>query len=94
MIPCAFAAMPEKPMHVEETTPDNYACSSLSGVSRAHCLAQAALEDTVLDAVLACAFDAPPEKLEAARKPLKASLHAMALKAARLALHIPALQCP
>jgi hypothetical protein len=40
----------------------------------------------VLDAVLTSAFDATPEKLEIARKPLKASLHAMALKAARQAL--------
>ena len=55
---------------------------------------QAALEDTVLDAVLTCAFDAPAEKLEAARKPLKASLHAMALKAARSVLHMPALKDP
>ena len=55
---------------------------------------QAALEDTVLDAVLTCAFDAPAEKLEAARKPLKASLHAMALKAARSAPHMVALKHP
>lgn len=47
------------------------------------CAAQKVLEDTVLDSVLAAAFDATPERLEAARKPLKASLHAMALKAAR-----------
>jgi len=44
---------------------------------------QKTLEDVVLDSVLTSAFDATPEKLEAARKPLKASLHAMALKAAR-----------
>ena len=53
---------------------------------------QAALEDTVLDAVLTCAFDAPAEKLEAVRKPLKASLHAMALKAARFVPRMSALQ--
>ena len=40
----------------------------------------------MLDAVLTSAFDATPEKLETAREPLKASLHAMALKAARQAL--------
>ena len=44
---------------------------------------QKTLEDVVLDSVLTSAFDATPEKLEAARKPLKASLHAMALKASR-----------
>ncbi|CAL5224171.1 g6811 [Coccomyxa viridis] len=44
---------------------------------------QKALEDVVLDAVLTSAFDATPEKLEEVRKPVKASLHAMALKAAR-----------
>ena len=48
-------------------------------------LLQKALEDVVLDAVLTSAFDATPEKLEAVRKPVKASLHAMALKAARWA---------
>ena len=48
-------------------------------------LLQKALEDVVLDAVLTSAFDATPEKLEAVRKPVKASLHALALKAARSA---------
>lgn len=48
-------------------------------------LLQKALEDVVLDAVLTSAFDATPEKLEEVRKPVKASLHAMALKAARSA---------
>ena len=47
---------------------------------------QKALEDVVLDAVLTSAFDATPEKLEDVRKPVKASLHAMALKAARSAV--------
>ena len=51
-----------------------------------HPALQKALEDVVLDAVLTSAFDATPEKLEGVRKSVKASLHAMALKAARSAL--------
>ena len=44
---------------------------------------QAAMEELVLEVLLSAAFDATPEKLEAVRAPLAASLRATSLQAAR-----------